>query len=274
MKKGFFNKKNILATAVIFSCVSFANYVAIIDESTDSYIFSKGETENGWSVWADDGIQFNCLSWLPNVSDSNFGLSFEQQQDCSQKQSRSRDIYKEISDGSKVYLRTETDNKTIIVKNKKNAVGTKDYITHQITGSWSSWANDGGVTGCSGYSPATSTVQTGQSFVQTRYCDQKQKRNQTVYDVWAKGSQTTNSVSTDNKTLTNVPQTRNAIGTKALSWEFYDYKSRLTRCTAGIGVTRPRGACSSLGATVVSCGIDYGAPGNNTYYAETTVRCQ
>lgn len=273
MIKNKITKNIVIVGFCAFTGLTLAGYAAIIDEKHNNYLYSKGEVENAWSSWVDVDSEFDCSPWSPIVSDVNYGTDFEQTQSCSQKQERTRDIYEEKSDGSKSYVRTEVGENVISVSNTNDATGDKDYVVNQTTSAWSSWSNNGGLTSCGSYSPATNTIESGVSFTQTRYCSQPQIRTQTVYDNWAKGGQTTSSTNTGTQTLTNQAQTRPATGTKPLEWTYINYQNRLTTCS-GTTSTRPSGACSSKGAILTRCTIDSGAPGNNTYYAKTTYQCK
>ena len=77
-----------------------------------------------------------------------------------------------------------------------------------VTVSWGSWSDNGGIYSCGGYSPATSTVDGGKTFTQTRSCKQNQKRNR-YYKV---GSSTILTQS-ESRTI-NENNTRSATGTK------------------------------------------------------------
>lgn len=83
-------------------------------------------TENGaWSNWTNTGITYNCSVWTPDPSTVDDGVSFTQNRDCSQDQTRSRTVYNVWADGSKTVKTTETDNQTINVTENQQAVGTK-----------------------------------------------------------------------------------------------------------------------------------------------------
>lgn len=351
-----------IAGVCAFTGLTLAGYAAIISELHSDYVFSKGEGEGAWSSWQDVGSQHGCGTWSPLISDINYGTDFTQSQSCLQNQERTRDIYEEKSDGSKVYLRTEVDDNTITVSNTQtetgdkdfvltqttsawsawsdnggttncsvyspsvdsvnfgsdftqsrlcsqdqvrtqtvynhwakgsqtvdstntdnqtltnqtetqSATGDKDFILTQTTSAWSAWSNNGGVTNCGSYSPATNTIESGKSFTQTRYCSQPQKRTQTVYNVWAKGSQTVDSTNTGTQTLTNQAQTRSATGNRPLEWDYGTYITGYITSCGSTTTVRPRGSCSTKGATTIACGQVY-HPGNNTYYKKSQYTCK
>ncbi|NOH29658.1 RCC1 domain-containing protein [Vibrio mediterranei] len=111
-----------------YSHTEFQNQTITEQESqqstgTKNYITG---TENGtWSNWTNTGITYNCSVWTPDPSTVDDGVSFTQNRDCSQDQTRTRTIYNVWADGSKTVKTTETDNQTINVTENQQAVGTK-----------------------------------------------------------------------------------------------------------------------------------------------------
>ena len=167
-----------------------------------------------WSGWSDSGSQYNCSSWSPLTSTINLGSAFTQTQSCKQNQTRSRTIYNVWANGTETVKNTESGNQTITETNSRGATGTKNYKTGDLNyGSWSGWSDSGSHHSCGSWSPATSTVNLGQSFTQTRSCKQNQTRTRSVYEVWADSSQTYKNTETQNQTI-NENESKSATGTK------------------------------------------------------------
>jgi hypothetical protein len=202
---------------------------------TKNYI--TGTSYGSWSGWVDTGGHYSCGSYSPDPSTVNYGQSFTQTRSCKQNQTRSRTVYNNWADGSKTVKTTETSAQTINENESRSATGTKNYVTHTSTGSWSSWSNSGGQYSCGSYSPDPSTVNYGQSFTQTQTCKQNQTRTQITYNHWANGTTTTKSTATQSQTI-NVNNTRSATGTKSTvtstyygswsSWEYRGYHSQMS----------------------------------------------
>ncbi|MBD77313.1 MAG: hypothetical protein CL840_00065 [Crocinitomicaceae bacterium] len=166
-----------------------------------------------YGAWANEGGAYSCSAWSPTPGTVNLGEHFVQDRECKQNQKRTRTVYNVWKSGKETVKTTETASQTINVAQEQSATGTKDYITGSSTGAWSAWANDGSVKSCSTWSPATSTVNLGSSFTQSRTCDQAQTRTRTVYDVWASGAKTEKSTQTGTQTI-EVTQSQSATGTK------------------------------------------------------------
>ena len=174
--------------------------------------FIENEREESWSNWIDSSAHYNCDTWTPDASTIAYGDSFTQTRNCDQDQYRTKDIYNVWADGTETFNRTETENKTIIEQESQAAIGTKNFISTQRNDTWSSWTDKGTPYDCTIWTPDASTVPYGNSFNQSRDCSQDQERTRNVYDVWADGSETLNSVETGNQTITNNFN-QNAIGT-------------------------------------------------------------
>ena len=59
-----------------------------------------------------------------------------------------------------------TESQSIATSSTRTAIGEKEtWVT--IASTSTAWVNDGALTGCSNWSPATSTITLGQSFTQT-----------------------------------------------------------------------------------------------------------
>ncbi len=210
---------------------------------TKNYI--TGTSYGSWNSWVDTGSHYNCGSYTPAESTINYGQSFTQTRSCKQDQLRTRTVYNDWADGSTTVKSTESENQTINENETRSATGTKNYITGTSYGSWSGWSDNGAHYNCGSWSPATSTINSGQSFTQTRSCKQNQTRTRTVYNDWADGSKTAKSTETGNQTI-NENESRQATGTKPITgtWKkigSYDYPG----CASN---GAPSGTCT-LGAT-------------------------
>ncbi len=186
--------------------------------ATGAKDYKTGEVSYGpYTAYKNSGEPNNCGAWSPLESTVNLGSSFTQTRECRQSQSRQRIVYDVWKSGKTTEKSTQGSGRTIDVTQSQSATGTKDYITTTSAGSWSSWSNNGSPTGCGGWSPATGTVNLGESFTQSRSCDQAQKRTRTIYNVWKSGKRTTKTTETGNQSVT-VTQSQSATGAK-------DYKT-------------------------------------------------
>lgn len=172
---------------------------------------------DAWSEWENVGGLYECSAWLPSVDDVNMGSNLEQSRGCLQLQKSSRDLYLVWRSGPEFLYKTEEREKDIFVEQSQQAEGVRDYIASSTAGDWSAWSNDGVETGCGGWSPSTATVNFGESFTQSRSCDQDQVRTRTIYDVWQSGKTTVNTTETSEQSIT-LTQTQPAVGVK-------DYKT-------------------------------------------------
>lgn len=239
MKKTKIGKAILVCLGFSSGIVLANDYVSIIYDSTARYIYDVGEMTEGWSSWYDVGEKYSCGSWLPIESTENLGNIFEQTQSCSQDQERKMEIYSVASDGTKTLIKTNTENQTATVFNKQDSIGTKDYVLNQTTDAWSNWSNVGGFTSCNSWTPSNTTVNLGTSFTQKRNCNQEQARTQNVYDNWASGAVTQNSVNTESQTLTNQEDSQQSTGTKDYilnqstgSWSGWSNSGGLVNCSS------------------------------------------
>jgi hypothetical protein len=178
---------------------------------TKDYIVS---TRTGsYDAWGNIGDPYECAVWSPAPQTVNLNESYTQSRDCKQNQDRERTIYNVWKSGKETVLRSESDAKTIIVTQNKQATGSKDFIKTTEVRSWSSWLNNGTPFNCSTWSPKVDTVNLGVKFNQSRDCSQKQDRSRDIYDVWESGKKTYKSTEDGSQTIT-VGQTKESTGTK------------------------------------------------------------
>lgn len=184
-----------------------------IGEKDYIYLMRPGD----WSEWENYGAPYECSTWWPLAEDTNAGVGFEQTRACMQMQKSSRDIFLVWRSGPEFKIDTEERERDLFFDQSRETEGTKDYIVSTTAGEWSDWANKGEATGCGTWSPSTATMNYGESFTQTRSCDQVQGKTRTIYNNWQSGEQTVYTTETDEQLIT-VTQNQSATGVK-------DYKT-------------------------------------------------
>lgn len=199
-----------LSSAMIFSYGKDFSAIIGIEGSVAEKV---GTIYKNITPWVDEGSQYDCTIWTPDTLTIDYGLTFEQTQECKQNQTRNKDLYTVYDSGAEVFEKTEKEDRTVDETNKQNNVGTKNIIIGTTNGSWEAWNDSSSHYDCGSYSPSTSTINYGQVFTQTRTCKQDQTRNRTIYDDWADGSQSVNRTESDYQTI-NENETRSATGTK------------------------------------------------------------
>jgi len=175
--------------------------------------FNTGTQRTEYSNWLDDGIHYACAEFNPLVSTVNLGESFNQNRSCSQKQNRNEIIYDIWADGSEILFSTNIKNRTLTELEYQQAIGTKNFTTGTQRTEYTNWLDDGSHYACSDFYPLSSSVNLDESFVQERDCLQDQERTQTVYDIWADGSETVSITNIEQQSLTES-ETQNSLGTK------------------------------------------------------------
>jgi hypothetical protein len=142
--------------------------------------------------------------------------------DCEQDQTRTRQN-REQETTTLVYRNSGslvTENQTLSNQTStRNAVGTKETWV-ATTPVYTSWVNSGGIYGCSNWSPATSTVTSGQTFTQTATdCEQDQTRTRQnrEQETTTLVYRNVGGLITENQTLTNQNSSRSATGTKVVT---------------------------------------------------------
>ena len=120
--------------------------------------YISGERADNWSAWVDSGSHYGCDSWTPTPDTVNLYSSFEQTRECSQNQTRTRQVYNVWASGAETPKRIDSDSQTITETEKRQSTGSKDFIDGQRVGSWTAWGDEGGHYGCGAWSPATDTV--------------------------------------------------------------------------------------------------------------------
>lgn len=206
----------------------YAETQVITVSSTQEAVGSKESwvaTTPTYTAWTNNGAVTGCSNWYPAPATVTIGQYFTQTAtDCQQPQTRSRqDREQETTTlayrnkGSAV-----TESQSITVSSSRSATGTKEsWVATSPT--YTAWVNSGAITGCTNWSPATSTVNKGQTFTQTATdCKQVQVRSRqdreqetTTKEIRNKGQAVTESQSI------TVSSTRSAVGTKVTRECFY-----------------------------------------------------
>lgn len=173
-------------------------------------------TTSTYTAWANSGTVSSCSNWSPATSTVTVGQAFTQTAtDCDQVQTRTRqDREQETTTGA---IRNKgsavSEMQTIKASSTRNAVGTKEtWIA--TTPTYSNWVNSGAATSCSNWSPAISTVKTGQSFTQTATdCTQGQTRTRQdrEQETTTKAIRNKGSAVTERQTIASS-STRAAVG--------------------------------------------------------------
>jgi hypothetical protein len=133
-----------------------------------------------YTIWTNNGAVTSCTNWAPAPSTVTVGQSFTQTAtDCQQPQTRSRQD-REQESTTLVYRNkgaAVTENQNIVASSTRSATGIKETWA-ATTPTYTTWVNNGSLTSCSNWAPATSTVTVGQSFTQTATdCQQPQTRS-------------------------------------------------------------------------------------------------
>jgi hypothetical protein len=133
-----------------------------------------------YTIWTNNGAVTSCTNWAPATSTVTVGQSFTQTAtDCQQPQTRSRqDREQETTTGTIRNVGVVvTESQSITASSTRSATGTKETWV-ATTSTYTNWTNNGALTSCSNWTPATSTVAVGQSFTQTATdCQQPQTRS-------------------------------------------------------------------------------------------------
>ena len=111
---------------------SFANEFVSIIKFEETIAQKVGSATKNISEWTDINGTYDCSSWNPDPSTIDFGLTFTQNRDCLQDQSRTKDIYTVYNTGEEVFEKTVTENQTITEIESQSAVGTKEPFENQL----------------------------------------------------------------------------------------------------------------------------------------------
>ena len=153
------------------------------------------DISNDVSDWTNTGSRSYTSSWEPNIIGQT--SDFTQTRSYTQEQERTISEREENQlNGDIRVVNSTTETQIINGEESRNVVVTS-----------TAWQNVGGVFSCSAWSPATSTVDEGQAFTQSRDCLQEQEKTYT----YSANSSTIGSM-TINRDV-QVTQERQATGT-------------------------------------------------------------
>lgn len=182
--------------------------VALVS-GTCKYVVSLREAT--WGSWTNTGTPYSCSGWTPSPGTIDYGTPFTQTRSCSQDQTRTRPVYNVWNDGTETFNRTDTGSQTVSVSQSNPSTGTRDFITGEEPGLWSSWSNNGGQQSCGAWGPSTADYPSGQQFTQTQSCLQPQAQSRTINYVWKSGARTYKTTEHNYRNV-SVSNSRQAIG--------------------------------------------------------------
>jgi hypothetical protein len=195
-----------------------------------------GERAANWGTWIDAGGNYACDDWTPSTETVNLFENFTQKRDCSQNQTRSRQVFNVWASGDETPKRVDPDAQTIIEEQLQVVQGTRDFIDGQSIKTWSPWLDTGAFYDCAVWSPSTDTINLDEPFSQDRICSQDQNSDRDIYDVWASGRETFASKENRDQTV-NVSQSQESIGTQdyiigdeALAWSTWSDQGASYAC--------------------------------------------
>ena len=239
------------------------NIVASSTRSATGVKESWAATTPTYTTWTNNGALSNCSNWSPATSTVTVGQSFTQTAtDCDQPQTRSRQD-REQESTTLAYRNTGVaviESQIIKASSTRSSIGTKESWV-AATPTYTTWTNNGALTSCSNWSPATSTVTVGQSFTQTATdCQQPQTRTRqdreqesTTLAYRNKGSAVTenqNIVASSTRSATGVKETWVATTPSYGSWV---NNGALTSCSNWSPATSTVALNQSFTQTATDC---------------------
>nr|WP_322939387.1 hypothetical protein [Pseudomonas sp. s4] len=224
-----------------------------------------------YTTWVNSGAVKSCTNWSPATSTVKTGQSFTQTAtDCKQDQTRSRQEREQETTTKAIRNKgtAVTETQTITVSSTRTATGTKETWV-ATTPTYTTWVNSGAVKSCTNWSPATSTVKTGQSFTQTATdCkqDQTRSRQEREQETTTKAIRNKGTAVTETQTIT-VSSTRTATGTKPVK-ETFSYSNGHSYCAFVPGQYRPSTSVSVeiKGVTKISKSFSWGTNSSSFKY--------
>jgi len=164
--------------------------------------FIDGERADAWPEWSNSGAPYDCSVWDPSTSDVRLYEPFTQARDCSQDQTRSRNVYNVWASGAETPKRIDSEEQTITVEQTRPEIGQRDEIDGIRPDTPSPWVDVTGNYDCAVWSPSVG----GQlaDFGQERDCSRDQERTQDFFDVWVSGKETLNRTETHEQTVTRT----------------------------------------------------------------------
>lgn len=233
--------KKLILPALLASLISgqsFAEYQVMYNQNQIGGDNIKFVSNAKWipatpfiSGWGNDGSPSGCSNWSPLENTVAYGVSFQQTAtNCQQNQKRTiqnreqNDISHAYRDVGVAIVEKQTLNGQ---SSSRTSVGSLiNWVPASPT--VTEWTNSGAPTGCTNWTPDASTVDVNVTFTQNATdCNQLQTRtvqnreqNEVTQEFRNVGVATT-----ENKTLSNQPNSRPATGSKTLNECSYVYGS-------------------------------------------------
>jgi hypothetical protein len=210
--------------------------------ATGTKDYTTGTTYGSWSSWSNTSGAYGHSSWDKSCESYNIGTTFTRSRTYKVNQSSTRTKYYTWASGKQpTAYGTDTQTRVDTRTQTDSEAGCRDFDTgSSSTGSWSSWDFVKNHT-YSAWSPATSTVNWGQSYTASRSYSEQQKRTRSVYDVYASGKTTYSHTQTEYRNLARS-QSTTLTGTK-------DY-IKSTRTAYGSWSSWSNTSCSSWSPSV------------------------
>jgi hypothetical protein len=210
-----------------------------------------------YTAWTNTNALYGCSIWAPSPSSKTATATFTQTaSDCESDQTRNRQD-------------REQESTTLAIRNKgtpvvENQTLTAQSATRNYTVTLGAWTNNGAKYACSNWSPAPSTVTTGQSFTQTATdCKQDQTRTRAESYVDHKtGSTVAVTVAGETQTLTGQSNTQPATGTKETwaattpTYTAWTSTKALYGCSVWMPAPSSKTATSTFTQTASDCETD------------------
>ena len=202
--------------------------------------FIDGERADAWPEWSNSGAPYDCSVWDPSTSDVRLYEAFTQARDCSQDQTRSRNVYNVWASGAETPKRIDSEEQTITVEQTQPEIGQRDEIDGIRPDTPSPWVDVTENYDCAVWSPSVG----GQlaDFGQERDCSRDQERTQDFFDVWVSGKETLNRTETHEQTVTRTEN--RTVGVTFTPWT---NEGDVVSCSAW--GTEPQGRVASYDQT-------------------------
>jgi hypothetical protein len=175
--------------------------------------YIAAERADAWGAWIDDNEHYGCASWSPSPDTVKLYENFTQNRDCSQDQSRTRQVYHVWASDKETPKRIDPDTQTIVEKELRDIQGKMDYVDGQSIKLWSAWSNVDVPHSCSVWGQNPSVVDLDQDYTQNRACLQDQSSSRDIYDVWKSGAETFLRTEDRAKSIDD-PQSQQMTGTR------------------------------------------------------------
>jgi len=205
-------KKTLLTTSILtilFGVTQANDYISIISQEKNVYDIIENSLPIA-TEWVDVGAEFSCVKEF-NTYDYPLGQSFTQNENCLQKQERTITTTEVFNGTPRTTVKNDYQNIPVVISYLET--GQENFNTGNQRTEYTTWLDSGNHYACTTFVPLLSNINLGESFTQNRDCSQNQERTETVYDIWADGSEILNNSSIETQILTET-ESQNAIGTK------------------------------------------------------------